>query len=167
MPFALTFEYVPGEHNGVSDALSRSPWLAASVTVVRAGAADIMKLLSIAVEQDSEYIQIRREVQAEVDRRDADAGGVPKRYVWNGLVRITEGGGEAAVLVPASTRLRAILLAEAHDPIVSGHYGSQKTLALMREHWRWEGMAKDVEEYVHTCVRCQKVKVKGGKQHGE
>lgn len=55
MPFALSFEYVPGELNGVSDALSRSPWLAAAVTVVRAGGADVLKLMRVAAEQDPAY----------------------------------------------------------------------------------------------------------------
>jgi Integrase zinc binding domain len=37
---------------------------------------------------------------------------------------------------------------DAHDSIVAGHLGIDKTIGNIRNRLRWDGMSKDVAEYV-------------------
>ena len=39
---------------------------------------------------------------------------------------------------------------------MAGHLGVKKTYARLFERFRWEGMKKDVEEFVRTCDLCQR-----------
>ena len=62
------------------------------------------------------------------------------------------------VVVPHDNQIRTLLLSEAHDSRMGGHFGVEKTLEKMRRFWFWQGLAHDVDVYVHSCVRCQKTK---------
>ena len=55
-------------------------------------------------------------------------------------------------------KFRTALLTENHDRPMSGHFGRDRTLDLLKRKWYWRGMSKDVEEYVQSCDRCQKIK---------
>ena len=61
-------------------------------------------------------------------------------------------------MVPHDNELRILLLSEAHDARMGGHFGVEKTLEKLRRYWTWVGLAHDVDVYVRTCVRCQKTK---------
>ena len=73
---------------------------------------------------------------------------------------------EGRWIVPNHAPLRTALLAEAHDSVVSGHFGKEKTRALLARFWEWPGMRKDVDDYVASCVKCQKTKSPTHKQEG-
>ena len=62
------------------------------------------------------------------------------------------------MVVPHDNQLRTLLLSEAHDARMGGHFGVEKTLEKIRRFWYWQGLAHDVDTYVHSCVRCQKTK---------
>ena len=61
-------------------------------------------------------------------------------------------------MVPHDNELRTLLLTEAHDSRMGGHFGVEKTLEKVRRYWTWTGLSHDVETYVRTCVPCQKTK---------
>jgi hypothetical protein len=52
--------------------------------------------------------------------------------------------------------LRKKLLQQYHDDF--SHPGARKTMILMNEFFFWPKMAKEIEEYVQTCVPCQLTK---------
>jgi Integrase zinc binding domain len=47
---------------------------------------------------------------------------------------------------------------DAHDSIVVGHLGTNKTIASVRSRFTWDGMSKDFAEYIRSCDRCQRNK---------
>ena len=50
------------------------------------------------------------------------------------------------------------ILRSYHDTPLGGHMGVMKLLSVLRERFFWEGMNKDVREYVATCHECLKAK---------
>ena len=43
-----------------------------------------------------------------------------------------------------------------HDNV--GHLGIERTLSLLRDRFYWPNMAKDVENYIKSCLHCLKFK---------
>jgi len=50
---------------------------------------------------------------------------------------------------------RELLIREVHEGSLGGHYGWNKTLAMLREHYIWEGMSKHVHNFLARCATCQ------------
>ena len=71
----------------------------------------------------------------------------------DGLIR-QRATGELGVPIP----LRSSVLNEAHDSPVSGHFGAQRTTALVRREFYWMGLAQDVKRYVPGCAACHRAK---------
>ena len=55
---------------------------------------------------------------------------------------------------------------ECHDSPLGGHFGREKTAALVRRVAFWPGLSDEVREYVRSCSICQKVKADHGGPHG-
>jgi Integrase zinc binding domain/Chromo (CHRromatin Organisation MOdifier) domain len=55
-------------------------------------------------------------------------------------------------------QLRLVLLHDAHDAIIAGHLGIDKTYAALKRHFSWTGMQGQVAAYVCSCYRCQRNK---------
>ena len=47
-----------------------------------------------------------------------------------------------------------------HDDSYSGHFDRYKTKTLLRRHWYWDIMSRDVDEYVDSCNVYQRTTVK-------
>jgi hypothetical protein len=62
---------------------------------------------------------------------------------------------EGKLCVPIG-KLPQTLKHDAHDSIVSGYLGIDKTIASIRKKFEWGGMSKDIAEYVRSCDRCQR-----------
>jgi hypothetical protein len=45
-----------------------------------------------------------------------------------------------------------------HNVPYAGHLGYQKTLVVIKSHYFWPGMKKEIVEYIDRCMECQKVK---------
>ena len=54
--------------------------------------------------------------------------------------------------------LRDRILEEAHGSRYSIHPGSTKMYHYLREIYWWEGLKKDIAEFVAQCLKCQQVK---------
>ena len=61
-------------------------------------------------------------------------------------------------MVPDDSALRTLLLSENHDPGYAGHFGAEKTQALVERYWKWKGLARDVRLYVRSYDKCQRYK---------
>jgi RNase H-like domain found in reverse transcriptase/Integrase zinc binding domain len=48
------------------------------------------------------------------------------------------------------------ILRRYHDDPLAGHPGVKRMMKELEKDWNWEGMRKDVQEYVKGCVECQK-----------
>jgi len=88
-----------------------------------------------------------------------------QKAVWkidaNGLLRMN---GKA--YIPESSSLRGEIMLINHDDPHASHFGSAKTLELLRRHYFWEGMAAEVKEYVKTCDICQRTHVHRHRPYG-
>ena len=74
-----------------------------------------------------------------------------KKGLWR-----TQRYGRECVCVPHDTTLRAKLISEHHETPMAGHFGVKKTMERLREGFFWDGMRKEVEEFVRTCDACQR-----------
>ena len=154
MPFSLDFQYISGKNNVVADALSRHPHLHLNtVTTISAHLAGLIQRMALAAQQDEQYQTVIRHVQS--------AGGMDY-HVEGGLLTSSRG----TIWVPQNETLRTLLISEAHDPRISGHFGVVRTYEKLQRHWEWPGMREDVKEYVRTCVRCQLTKIDSQKPKG-
>ena len=125
-----------------------------TVTVLSAQLAGLLQRMAVAAQEDVEY----REFVARVR-----GGGLPGFKEEKGLV-VSEDG---RIHVLRDDVLRTLLLSEAHDSRLGGHFGEMRTLEKMRRVWAWKGLARDVAEYVRSCPRCQVVKTDTGKRKGQ
>jgi hypothetical protein len=75
-----------------------------------------------------------------------------------GLLYVVQPDGSSQLVIPADPRLQQLLLSEAHDTVIAGHMGRDKTLAKVKQWFVWDGMAKAVDLYVRSCPVCQGIK---------
>ena len=61
--------------------------------------------------------------------------------------------------VPNSGGLREKIMEEVHHSSYTIHPSSTKMYQDLKEFFWWEGMKKDVAEFVYKCLVCQQVKV--------
>ena len=59
--------------------------------------------------------------------------------------------------VPRS-ETRELLVREVHWGSLAAHYGENKTLIMLKEHYHWHGMSKNIQDVINRCVTCQIVK---------
>ena len=152
-PFSYTFQWIQGQKNTVADALSRYPVQCNTVTVVQSLLAGLAHRIRLLGGDDQSYQRARRL---------AEAGSVSWK-IWNGLVI----DDLERVLVPSDAEIRTLLISEAHDAPMAGHFGMDKTLELLQRHWVWPEMRKDVRDYVRSCISCQRIKHSTRKPPGQ
>ena len=68
--------------------------------------------------------------------------------------------------VPADPSIREAVLADAHSSPFSIHPGSTKMYQDLKKHFWWNGMKKDVAEFVGKCLTCQQVKIEHQRPSG-
>ena len=56
--------------------------------------------------------------------------------------------------------LCALLVKETHGGSLMGHFGVDKTLAILQEHFFWPHMKRDVERICERCATCMKSKLR-------
>ena len=142
--YSFTFQWITGKENVVADALSRNPVGANTTTVIHAMVVGMWQRLKLATEGDTEY-------QALLAKASDPGCGLS---VWRGLVTDEVG----RIFVPNNAELRTLILGENHSAPWAGHFGAEKTQALVERHWQWKGMARDVREFVRSCTSCQRMK---------
>ena len=84
------------------------------------------------------------------------------RIIQNRLIIYPNG----VIVVSHDNEIRTLLLTEAHDSRMGGHFGIEKTLEKIKRFWTWNGVAHDVELYVQSCVPCQKTKYETSRPKG-
>ena len=61
--------------------------------------------------------------------------------------------------VPEYGELKRDIMEEAHSSAYAMHPGSTKMYRTLKEHYRWNGMKKEIASFVSRCLTCQQVKV--------
>ncbi|KAK3916555.1 Pro-Pol polyprotein [Frankliniella fusca] len=94
-------------------------------------------------------------------KRKIENGDVEENCIIDGIVykfRTLDNKRQPVIIVPSS--LRKKILENCHDSILGGHYGVQKTLALIESTYWWQDMKKDTRDYVKSCQACGEFKPK-------
>jgi hypothetical protein len=73
---------------------------------------------------------------------------------------------EGKLYIPRVESLRQELLRRSHNDPLSGHFGQDKTKELLRRHYYWPELSRDVDEYVLKCGICQRTKPRRHKPYG-
>lgn len=133
--YSFTIRHKAGTANSVADALSRRPSLLSSVTIHVPGL-DSWKHLYV---DDPDF-------QAAWSHTSTSVWGLFTRRV--GL--LFKG---SQVCVPQSS-FRAAIILESHTGGLSGHFGRDKTVALVRERYYWPRLAADVSNLLKRCRVC-------------
>jgi transposase InsO family protein len=71
------------------------------------------------------------------------------------------------VWIPEDAALRANLLMRNHDDPMGGHYGVDKTVAVLKTKYWWPHVKRDVSEYIRRCAACQLNKIRRHKPWGQ
>ena len=88
-----------------------------------------------------------------------------KGAVNNQRVEVFSQGGDGVLryqgrlCVPDVVELRQYILAEAHNSRYYIHLGATKMYRDLREVYWWNGMKRDIADFVSKCPNCQQVKV--------
>ncbi len=69
------------------------------------------------------------------------------------------GRKEEGIKIVLPNTLKKAVLHESHDsPLIGGHFGFLRTYRKIKERYWWETINKDVQNYVNSCIGCQKKK---------
>ena len=159
MPFRI--DYVPGKLNP-SDPLSRREdykphlkCLLEAATLYSVGDGD-GTLPYLAILHDSHAMRLelllRRAYDADQVTWGSSGSGHP------GAVRGEDGlwrRADGTLVVPSVVALKKEIMALHHD---EGHWGVDRTRRAIQRHWYWNGISKDVKDFVSTCPTCQRNK---------
>jgi len=66
---------------------------------------------------------------------------------------------QGRICVPNDAEVKKLILEEGHKSHLSLHPGMTKMYQDLKETFWWQGMKRDVAQFVSTCLTCQKVKV--------
>ncbi|KAL4290122.1 hypothetical protein GQ457_14G017340 [Hibiscus cannabinus] len=139
--FPYVIRYKKGKENVVADALSRR-----------------YALLSYLDSNLIGFAYIRELYPDDPDFRDkfyaCEKGADEKFYRHDGYLF-----KENRICIPQGS-MRDILIREAHEGGLMGHFGVTKTLHTLKEHLFWAKMRRNVERFCERCVTCKKVKSK-------
>jgi len=150
--FDFDIQHRAGPQNVVPDALSRHPCHRqdnlSSMTTVHTSEIQAQSLrdeIQMAAINDSRYQRILQDIRR----------GVQTNFHLHEGLLLLQG---TRLYIPKSEPLITRLISEAHDTPISGHLGSQKTLARLVPHFYWPGMHGQVKRYCRTCLSCQQIK---------
>ncbi|XP_024014856.1 uncharacterized protein LOC112088827 [Eutrema salsugineum] len=143
LEFVETFPYIikykKGQENIVADALSRR------YTLITTMEAKIMGFehLKERYEDDPDFSSIYQECQKGV----------------HGLFYLHDGFlfREKRLCIPQGS-MRELLIRESHGGGLMGHFGIDKTLSVLVEHFFWPHLKRDVEWFCSKCIVCLKAK---------
>ncbi|XP_019059018.1 PREDICTED: uncharacterized protein LOC104821897 [Tarenaya hassleriana] len=139
--FPYVIKYKKGKDNVVADALSRRHALISIMEAKMLGFEHIKGLYRDDVELGDIYEECTKGAHGSF-YKEAD-------YLFR----------ERRLCIPKCS-MRELILQEAHSGALMGHFGVEKTLAIVKEHFFWLHLKRDVERFVARCIACHQAKSK-------
>ena len=156
-------KYKPGKQNALADALSRRPdYELAHVTTL---SSPITDLIRAAYAKDDHCVALLHALGSD-EFKDSDIKLSERvraslhRYSIDKelLYYCTDAVDPPRIVVPHDEDLKYRILYEAHDTVLSGRLGREKTYGSVSRTYWWPNLYKWVSTYVRTCETCQRVK---------
>ena len=139
--FPYVIKHKQGKHNVVADALSRRYCLLSMLETRLLGFGFVKELYEHDDDFSSVFPLCLNGAHKDYFRFDG--------YLFKGN----------QLCIPKSS-LRELLIKEAHEGGIMGHFGVDKTLACLLEHFYWPKMKIDVGKYIAMCIVCHQAKSK-------
>ena len=73
---------------------------------------------------------------------------------------------DGRIYVPKADDLRLRVLKYKHDHPLSGHFGQNRTLELIRREYTWPGIRTYVKDYIKSCMACARAKTSCHQPYG-
>ena len=137
--FPYVIKHKKGKGNIVADALSRRHALLSTLETKIFGLETLREMYL----HDAEFSGIHAACE------NVSQNGY---YRYNGYLF-----KEKRLCVPRCS-IRNLLVKEAHEGGLMGHFGVHKTLDILHEHFYWPHMKHDVHKYCEHYIVCKKVK---------
>ncbi|XP_028223089.1 uncharacterized protein LOC114404211, partial [Glycine soja] len=144
--FPYVIKHKKGKGNVVADALSRRHALLAMLETKLFG----LESLKDMYVHDVDFAEIFAACQ---------------KFSENGYYRHNGFLFKANKLCVPKCSIRELLVSESHEGGLMGHFGVQKTLEILQEHFFWPHMRRDVHKFCGHCIVCKQAKSKV-KPHG-
>jgi len=74
---------------------------------------------------------------------------------------------QGRICVPNDVEVKKLILDEEHKSRLSLHPGMTKMYQVLKETFWWQGMKRDVAQFISTCLTCQKAKVEHQRPGGD
>jgi len=145
--FKYTIEHRPGKNMAHVDALSRNP---------------LPSCLVIGECEQGLMARLRRAQRKDVDLREifeAIKRGMASDYTIKGDILYKEIGDDMRVVVPRAMQMR--IIEKAHE---QGHFGVNKTEALIKTDYYIPNLRSKIERVIRNCVACILAERRHGKQ---
>ncbi|EFA76600.1 LTR-retrotransposon skipper [Heterostelium album PN500] len=149
--FNPTLIYKKGSDNVIADGLSRYTYS----TTISIDDNDLIAMI------ENGYIEEETQIKNKTIH--------PSKYYKSKSVK-TEGKlkyFEDKIVIPQVRSIIKRILFIYHDSLLAGHHGIEQTLELISRHFIWEGIAKDVTNYVKACHTCNKATDARGQSIGK
>ena len=136
--YDIEIGYKTGKSNQNADSLSRIP---------------ILSIATLTLKTETDWIQAQREDTFCKDYIEK----LKKSHIELPAGILKDKTGK--IIAPESKRKE--ILENYHDHMLAGHLGIAKTLSKVKRQFTWPTLAKDVKQYVTSCIKCARRKAIG------
>ncbi|GBG90092.1 hypothetical protein CBR_g50185 [Chara braunii] len=157
--FDFTPKHVPGLSNRAADALSRRPDLCAMSHHAFAFDEELQRHFIRAYQSDPDFGTLYAQLSS--DHPPANHFRIVDGYL------LLHSRGKDLLCVPRDFHLRTRLLGEYRDSRLAGHFGVNRTIARLRQRFRWPDLITDVTRYCDSCEVCRRSKPRNRNPYGE
>ncbi|GBG78599.1 hypothetical protein CBR_g27824 [Chara braunii] len=157
--FDFTPKHLPGLSNRAADAHSRRPDLCAMTHHAFAFDEELQRHFIRGYESDQDFAMLYAQLSS--DHLPASHYRIVDGYL------LIHSRGKDLLCVPRDRRLRTRLLGEYHDSRLAGHFGVNRTIARLRQRFRWPDLITDVTRYCDSCEVCRRSKPRNRNPYGK
>ncbi|GBG74436.1 hypothetical protein CBR_g18848 [Chara braunii] len=157
--FDFTPKHLPGLSNRAPDALSQRPDLCAMTHHAFAFDEELQRHFIRGYESDLDFPTLYAQLSS--DHPPASHYRIADGYL------LLHSRGKDILYVPRDRRLRTRLLGEYHDAQLADHFGVNRTIARLRQRFRWPDLITDVMRYCDSCEVCRRSKPRNRNPYGE
>ncbi|GBG89537.1 hypothetical protein CBR_g49327 [Chara braunii] len=157
--FDFTPKHLPDLSNRAADALSRRPDLCAMTHHAFAFDEELQQHFIRGYESNPDFATLYAQLSS--DHPLASHYRIVGGYV------LLHSRGKDLLCVPRDRRLRTRLVGEYHDSRLAGNFGVPRTIARLRQRFRWPDLITDVTRYCDSCEVCRRSKPRNHNSYGE